>query len=77
MPALHILVKGGLYKDERVQKAKTTKERGCSARCQMYKAELGDDLEGRSLYSWNHLPIDRQPRRVRREETARCTGYSI
>jgi hypothetical protein len=30
------------------------------ARCQMCKAELGDDLEGRSSYSCNHMPVDNQ-----------------
>jgi hypothetical protein len=62
------LVKGGLYKDGRVQKAKTTKARGgCSARCQMCKAELGDDLEGRSSYSCNHMPVDNQAKKGQTE----------
>lgn len=43
---------------EECRRPKRLRREGCSARCQMYKAELGDDLEGRSSYSCNHMPVD-------------------
>jgi hypothetical protein len=46
----------------RIEKYRRPKRlrRGCSAKCQMCKAELGDDLEGRSSYNCNHVPVDNQ-----------------